>query len=546
MNEDNVKIIEEDGIETVIVEDNSTLPEEMPTLETNKEENISEETVSDESDKKGKKKKKETHKFVVSKEESKKKNKAKRRELFVSIGCKIIAVFIVIWSLAVFSLGIVFGWHTTVQMHERSFLTSQGYVGKFSAGDYNLNIYRTGNSMSKHTIVGLSGLGIQDYSVAMSLVHDELKSDLRFVYVDRAGYALSEDTRETQTIERIVSDYRNALLSANIKPPYILMPHSIGGVYATYWASMYPEEIEGIIYIDGTALTMDAIGEVEQSTRLDELFVELAQIGYSRIVQDEHIELLPDSYSKTLIEISETLQAQSVATFARLSEFDESINNKLIALENIKQTDIPKVYVCAYAGFQTKEEVKEYFEWPYNKAVSVEYTDERAEKLLQQVKDIRDTQVIPYVESLGNTELVYLPGDHLIYLQKPTELANIIRNFIYKLSPELMPEGGTTENTNNAAEVETVVFMNCAVNKESLSNDTLGWLEWYNNLPEEEQMAIDYVPSDLLEICGMTLEEIIGVPEETEEYTEEFEAYTEEDSDDEYSEDINWDEPSYG
>ena len=555
MSEETVKTIEETGLEPIISDAKLDVPEGMPHL---KEESENEQSTQEEGKKNKEKKKKkekqskETHKFVESKEVSQQRTKEKTKEIIVQVGCRILGVFIILWMLAATSMGFIFGWHTTVQMQERNFLSERGYIGKYSAGEYNLNVYRTGNSMGP-TIVGLSGLGVQDYGVAMAPVHNELKKDYLFVYVDRAGYALSEDTRETQTVERIVSDYRQALLSANIRPPYVLMPHSIGGVYATYWASMYPNEIEGIIYIDGTPLTADMpLEEIEKSTKTDGFLVELAQIGYSRLVQNKHIDYLPDSYSKDLIEISEILQVQSLTSFAKLSESDESNNNKQSALQALTQTDIPKVYICAYAGFQTKEEVKEYFEWPYNKAVSVEYTDERAEKLLQQVKDIRDTQVIPYVESLGNTELICLPGDHLIYLQKPFELTNIIRNFLWQLYPETAEEiAEVTEivepKENSLEELEMVNFMNCAVNKESLSNDTLGWLEWYNNLPEEEQMAIDYVPSDLLEICGMTLEEIIDTPEETEAYTEEFEAYPEEDdSDDEYSEDITWDEPSYG
>ena len=36
---------------------------------------------------------------------------------------------------------------------------------------------------------------------------------------------------------------------------YILLPHSLGGAYATYWVSKYPEEIEGIVFLDGTQLS---------------------------------------------------------------------------------------------------------------------------------------------------------------------------------------------------------------------------------------------------------------------------------------------------
>ncbi|MDE7416269.1 MAG: M56 family metallopeptidase [Lachnospiraceae bacterium] len=36
--------------------------------------------------------------------------------------------------------------------------------------------------------------------------------------------------------------------------------------------------------------------------------------------------------------------------------------------------------------------------------------------------------------------------------------------------------------------------------KEALSDETITWLEWYNSLPEEEQLMVDSVPSDLYEL----------------------------------------------
>ena len=47
--------------------------------------------------------------------------------------------------------------------------------------------------------------------------------------------------------------------------------------------------------------------------------------------------------------------------------------------------------------------------------------------------------------------------------------------------------------------VGTVEFHGKTFKRSELSSDTVGWIEWYNRLPEEEQLAIDYMPSDLYE-----------------------------------------------
>lgn len=36
-----------------------------------------------------------------------------------------------------------------------------------------------------------------------------------------------------------------------------------------------------------------------------------------------------------------------------------------------------------------------------------------------------------------------------------------------------------------------------------LSDETVQWLNWYNRLPEEEQMAVDSVPPDLIKVLGL-------------------------------------------
>ena len=44
---------------------------------------------------------------------------------------------------------------------------------------------------------------------------------------------------------------------------------------------------------------------------------------------------------------------------------------------------------------------------------------------------------------------------------------------------------------------ETVIFNEQTFDKETLSQETLEWLEWYNGLTEAEQLAVDYIPGDL-------------------------------------------------
>jgi homoserine acetyltransferase len=53
----------------------------------------------------------------------------------------------------------------------------------------------------------------------------------------------------------MVSELRTLLNHENIKPPYILVPHSMGSYIARYYMSLYPEEVKGILLLDPSAET---------------------------------------------------------------------------------------------------------------------------------------------------------------------------------------------------------------------------------------------------------------------------------------------------
>ena len=41
------------------------------------------------------------------------------------------------------------------------------------------------------------------------------------------------------------------------------------------------------------------------------------------------------------------------------------------------------------------------------------------------------------------------------------------------------------------------MFNGQTFDKADLSQETIEWLEWYNGLTEDEQLAVDFIPADL-------------------------------------------------
>lgn len=336
---------------------------------------------------------------------------------------------------------VIFIIHKIKSNNEYIELNKLGYIDKYSAEDYNLNIYRIGNKNSKHKLIGISGLGVHNYSIEMSFVNEQLISDYELIYIDRAGYGYSDDTSKTQTVEQIVSDYRMALKNAGIEAPYILMPHSIGGVYATYWESMYPDEIEGVIFVDGTPLGMDIYEEEDYSISFSDYFdIFLCRLGMQRFSIRDVSDPLPSEYTKDEQKLTDYLNIKSSMNKAPLSEIKEKNNNANKAYQSIKSNDIPKIYIEASRGARTIEEVKEDLKWVVKRkqelgleTISTMPSDNKISQLIEQNIEIEKGQIIPYTDLLGNTEIILLSGDHYIFEQKPNELTKIIKDFINKV-----------------------------------------------------------------------------------------------------------------
>ena len=276
-------------------------------------------------------------------------------------------ILIVILILAIVFTTVTFIIHKVSRKKEVALLKEQGYYNPVSVGDYSINVSAFGNKEGKHTVVGIAGLGMADFPVAARQMTREIEKDNLVVFVDRAGYGFSGDTNKDMTNEQIVSDYRTALKNAGYEPPYLLMVHSIGGAYANYWCSNYPEEIEAIVFVDGSQLSEDAFEDEDDFNGkvgvLDRIEVFLAKLGFGRYVIRQFFYLYPDNYSEEEQYLGDALTLMEYEKIAGFSESYMLAKNAQEAFDTLITTDIPKLYICASWGAQTVEDVLENGKW---------------------------------------------------------------------------------------------------------------------------------------------------------------------------------------
>ena len=63
-------------------------------------------------------------------------------------------------------------------------------------------------------------------------------------------WILSEISAKSRRLDVMLEETRRALILAGKEGPYVLLPHSMSGLEAIYWAQKYPQEIKAIIGLD--------------------------------------------------------------------------------------------------------------------------------------------------------------------------------------------------------------------------------------------------------------------------------------------------------
>ncbi|MET0207397.1 MAG: alpha/beta fold hydrolase, partial [Burkholderiaceae bacterium] len=100
-------------------------------------------------------------------------------------------------------------------------------------------------------IVLQSGLG--DGREPWTQVLEGLRDHHTVFAYDRPGYGDSTATPPTPRNPcGIATELHGVLQASGIKPPYVLVGHSIGGLYQYAFSRLYPDEVAGIVLVDAT------------------------------------------------------------------------------------------------------------------------------------------------------------------------------------------------------------------------------------------------------------------------------------------------------
>lgn len=176
-------------------------------------------------------------------------------------------------------------------------------------GEHSLHLQKYENDGP--TIVLETGNG------ASSLFWEDLPTTLSaygtVVAYDRGGYAWSEEPKTERSGENIVRELHTALKKSELEGPYILVGHSLGGMYVRLFAELFPEDVAGLVLLDARPENYSKkTNPILEEAGLDplllnsppkEMMVFMEQTGVLRLMGDELFQDTPEERRHQVINV---------------------------------------------------------------------------------------------------------------------------------------------------------------------------------------------------------------------------------------------------
>ncbi|WP_255570746.1 alpha/beta fold hydrolase [Cohnella sp. CFH 77786] len=101
------------------------------------------------------------------------------------------------------------------------------------------------------TVVFSAGWGTANPYADFYPLNEKLESKVRIAVYDRFGYGFSDMTERKRDIDGIAEEIHQLLERSGQRPPYVFAAHSLGSLEAIRYAQKYPDEVKGIVFIEG-------------------------------------------------------------------------------------------------------------------------------------------------------------------------------------------------------------------------------------------------------------------------------------------------------
>ena len=217
-------------------------------------------------------------------------------------------------------------------------------------GGHSLHLSCTG--AGSPTVILQPGGG--EMSSALGWIAPAVARDTRVCVYDRAGRGWSQPADSPQDATQIATDLHTLLERGQVPGPYVLAGHSFGGLYVLTFASLYPDDVIGMVLIDSTTpasaepepTSPSGDGSNDLLSRISALVSSSARLGLARLIAQADNGTLP-ARSQDEMRASAATASYTQST---LDEYIQANRSREEAATLVDFADKPLVVLTAGVG----------------------------------------------------------------------------------------------------------------------------------------------------------------------------------------------------
>jgi pimeloyl-ACP methyl ester carboxylesterase len=245
----------------------------------------------------------------------------------------------------------------------------------------------------EETIVLLPGYGTAAPALDFEMLIKELSPNYTVVVVEPFGYGLSDKTDKERTSKNITNEIHEALSQLNIDR-YILMGHSISGIYGLQYINDYPDEVTAFVGIDTSVPTQPGSEDIMPFETLELL----AKSGFSRFFRS----IGPDPYAGL--------------------NFDEHTVEQMKLLTNVNENNATMLNELEHSASNFRDARQLSFPAELPLLLFVVAHDQEVEGWIE----LHEEQIA----GSSHGEMVALDGTHYLHHTKSKEIAQKLKDFM--------------------------------------------------------------------------------------------------------------------
>ncbi|HTW32697.1 MAG TPA: alpha/beta hydrolase [Candidatus Sulfotelmatobacter sp.] len=154
----------------------------------------------------------------------------------------VLGLVIVVLALAI--VGMIY--ENIAEARDRRFNPMEGKLVEVNGRKMHIDCTGEGSP----TVILDAGLG--DTFLTWRKIQPQLSKFTRVCSYDRAGLGYSDASAQPRTSKVFAEELHELLGAAAVKPPYVLVGHSMGGYDVRFYASLYPSDVAGMVLVDSS------------------------------------------------------------------------------------------------------------------------------------------------------------------------------------------------------------------------------------------------------------------------------------------------------